>query len=151
MDRILRVIDGILDRVGMVFLASLFVVTVLQVFCRYVLGDPLPWPEEIACYLFIWVTYIGLVKNIREEDHFSIDFVQLMLSPKNRARVAFVFRCLMLAFLAVAAWESIPLLLASSHIRSANGITVNAVYAALPVMSVFMILHLIRLVFRKAE
>lgn len=145
MGKLLAAIDGILDRIGMLFLVLLFAVTILQVFFRYVLNNPLPWPEEIACYLFIWITYIGLVKNIREDDHFRIDFVQLALSPKNRARVAVLFHCLMLWFLITVAWGSIPLLRASHHILSANSISVDVVYAALPAMSVFMIIHLVLL------
>lgn len=149
MEKALRIIDDLLDRIGMLFLVLLFVVTVVQVFCRYVLNYPLPWPEEIACYLFIWVTYIGLVKNVRDDDHFRIDFVQLMLSPANRARVAIAFYCLMLWFLLSAGWGSLPLLRSSGHILSANSISVNVIYAALPAMSVFIILHLVVLIGKK--
>ena len=149
MKSILRIIDRFFDGVGVLFLFAMFFLTVLQVFYRYVLSNPLPWPEEIARYLFIWITYIGLVKNTREEDHFKIDFLLLKLSRRNKAVVQIVFYALILWFLITTGLGSIGLLRANRHILSANFISVNVVYASLPIMSIFMVVHIIGLVFRK--
>ena len=149
MRKVLHAIDTFFDNVGILFLFLLFLFTVIQVFFRYVLNNPLPWPEEIACYFFIWITYIGLTKNIREENHFKIDLLLLVLSPKNKTRVTTVFYFLILFFLVVTGLGSISLLRANQHILSANFISVNVVYASLPLMSIFMIIHLVILIVNK--
>ncbi len=45
--------------VGWIALALMVVVILTQVFCRYVLNNALPWPDEAARFLMLWM--IGLV------------------------------------------------------------------------------------------
>ncbi len=40
-------------------LAGIVCVGVLQVFFRFALNAPLPWPEEVSRLLLVWLTYIG--------------------------------------------------------------------------------------------
>ena len=149
MRKVLYFIDTFFDRAGILFLFLLFLLTIVQVFFRYVLNNPLPWPEEVACYFFIWITYIGLAKNIREEEYFRIDLFLLVLSPRSKIKITIAFYFLILFFLVMTGVGSIGLLRANRHILSANYISVNVVYASLPFMSVFMIIHLVIHVIKK--
>lgn len=65
---------------------GLFVLIILQVHYRYVLNNPLAWPEEIARNLFIWTVYLGLVKNFREDSHYRIDFLINRVGPRCDTR-----------------------------------------------------------------
>jgi len=143
MKKIIQRIDISLEWLGISFLILLFVCTITQVFFRYILNNPLPWPEEFGCYFFIWITYIGLIKNIRENNYFRIDFIMLKLSEKNKTILNFIFNLLILCFLVVTFLGSIELLRTNRHILSANLMPVNIVYSSLPVLSVFMIVHVI--------
>jgi len=56
-------------------------VALLQVFCRYVLGDALAWPEEAAKYLFVWFVFLGAAMVTRRGQHITIDLLRRSLPP----------------------------------------------------------------------
>jgi TRAP-type C4-dicarboxylate transport system permease small subunit len=65
-------------------LAAVLLVTALQVFCRYVLGAPLRWPEELSRLLFIWLTFSGCIALPWLREHLAIEFVYEALPPPVR-------------------------------------------------------------------
>lgn len=64
----------------LLLLATAFV-ALLQVFCRYVLGDALAWPEEAAKYLFVWFVFLGAAMVTRRGQHITIDLLRRSLPP----------------------------------------------------------------------
>lgn len=54
----------------------------LQVFTRYVLNIPLSWPEEVARYSLVWLTFLGASAAVRANDHIRIDAL-LVKVPSN--------------------------------------------------------------------
>ena len=65
-------------------MAALCAVILLQVFYRYVLNAPLLWPEELARYLQIWLTFVGASIAIQERGHVQVEFLVHRLSPSGR-------------------------------------------------------------------
>lgn len=56
--------------------------TGINVISRYVLNNPVPWIEEIALGLFIWLVFIGISSTMKREDHVGVDyFVNMMPKP----------------------------------------------------------------------
>ena len=47
----------------------------VQVFCRYVLNDSLPWSEELARYLMVWMTFLTLPVVSRTKQHAALDII----------------------------------------------------------------------------
>lgn len=47
----------------------------VQVFCRYVLNDSLPWSEELARYLMVWMTFLTLPVVSRAKQHAALDII----------------------------------------------------------------------------
>jgi tripartite ATP-independent transporter DctM subunit len=64
----------------LLLLATAFV-ALLQVFCRYVLGHALAWPEEAAKYLFVWFVFLGAAMVTRRGQHITIDLLRRSLPP----------------------------------------------------------------------
>jgi C4-dicarboxylate transporter DctM subunit len=65
-------------------------IALLQVFCRYVLGDALPWPEEAVKFLFVWFVFLGAAMVTRRTQHITVDVVPRSLSaPWLRWHAAF--------------------------------------------------------------
>ncbi|WP_319560455.1 TRAP transporter small permease [Marispirochaeta sp.] len=54
-------------------LAIMSIVLGLQVFFRYVLNMPLSWSEEMARYLFIWITFIGAGYGVKHHYHIEME------------------------------------------------------------------------------
>lgn len=78
-----RLADGIEHAVELAAIGLLIATTVialLQVFCRYVLGDALAWPEEAARFLFVWFVFLGAAMVTRRHQHITIDMLPRSLS-----------------------------------------------------------------------
>lgn len=62
--------------VGCMTLMVLFIL--VQVFWRYVLDNPLPWPEEAARFLMLWLMVVAPTA-LRRGGFVAIDMIQLAL------------------------------------------------------------------------
>ena len=66
-------------------MAAITILTLAQVFWRYILVQPLQWSEEIARYCFVWVTFIGAATLLRLKDgHPVIDALYHVVGPKTQ-------------------------------------------------------------------
>lgn len=72
MERAKSVLKNLDEIIITIMLVSVCVVLILQVFFRFVLNSPLIWSEELARYLFIWLTMLGLSYNVRTDNNISM-------------------------------------------------------------------------------
>jgi TRAP-type C4-dicarboxylate transport system permease small subunit len=73
-------------------MALITLLTLAQVFWRYVLEQPLQWSEELARYGFVWVTFLGAAVLFRLPDgHPAIDAMYVNAGP-NMQRVMDIVR-----------------------------------------------------------
>jgi TRAP-type C4-dicarboxylate transport system permease small subunit len=70
-----RWLQGILDATAGVLLAVLLGVGVLQVGSRYTNMLFVPWTEELARLLFVWVVWIGAAAAVVRGSHIRFDFL----------------------------------------------------------------------------
>ncbi len=82
-------------------LFAIFVVVLVQVFFRYVLGRPLMWTEEAARYLYVWTCYLGAAVAFRRGAHIRIGVLVDRLSPPARRAAELVGLACTAVFLAV--------------------------------------------------
>jgi len=54
-------------------------VTGVGVFFRYVIGQSIPWEEEVALFCFVWMTLVGASACARNARHIKIDTFVLLL------------------------------------------------------------------------
>lgn len=85
---------------GLVLLA-IVMLSCLQVFMRFVLDAPLPWPEELSTLLLVWAVFVGSAVAVAREAHLRVDFVISRLSPRG-ARVVRSFAQLCVLVVAIA-------------------------------------------------
>lgn len=57
---------------------------VLAVFCRYVLGDALSWPEEVVQFIVIWVAFVGASVSTKSGSLFSFRILADLLHGTPR-------------------------------------------------------------------
>lgn len=65
-------------------LIAIAVILNMQILDRYVMDDPMIWPEEIARCLMIWVAWIGMSAVTRRGSHIGFDLLFSRLSPAAR-------------------------------------------------------------------
>ncbi len=70
-------------------LIAIVVLTLAQIFCRFLLDAPLIWSEELARILIVWMTFIGAAVVCWDGRHLNIDvgFGALPLVAKNIVRI----------------------------------------------------------------
>src|SRR3990172_2317165 len=92
--RTLTRFDSILSKAeAVVIIAIVGVMTVvifLQVVYRYGLTQPLYWSEELARYLFVWLSILGATLALQKRGHFGLD-VLFRAFPEQLKQYATVF------------------------------------------------------------
>lgn len=55
--------------------------TTLQVVTRYILNAPLPWTDELAAHLLVWMVFIGAVGVHRHDTHVRLEMLDEWAPP----------------------------------------------------------------------
>ncbi|MCL2852331.1 MAG: TRAP transporter small permease [Defluviitaleaceae bacterium] len=58
---------------GLMF--SMMILICVQVFFRYVLSASIPWSEELGRYIFIWMSFLGVVAVYYKGSHVAFDIL----------------------------------------------------------------------------
>jgi TRAP-type C4-dicarboxylate transport system permease small subunit len=58
-----------------------------QVVARYVFRAPIPWSEEVACFAFVWLAFIGGALVAGEEKLLTVDVVSPLVGRRGRLAV----------------------------------------------------------------
>lgn len=123
------------------FLVS-FATISIQVLLRYVFKYGLPWGEELARYLNIFVVLLGAGLVIREEGHPRIDIFYELFSQKWQKIIGSFFSLLVIVFLMIVIWQGISLCIFSwNDFTPALRIRRTYPYLSLPVGGLFMLFH----------
>ena len=85
-DHVLRIGRGI----AVMAMALMVLVILLQVFCRYVLNNALPWPDEAARFLMLWMTGLIAGSAYRRGGFVAIDMLEQAL-PRRVSAVLSLF------------------------------------------------------------
>ncbi len=85
-DVVLRLGRGI----AVVAIGLMVCAILLQVFCRYVLGDALPWPEEAAIFLMLWMTAVIAPSAYRRGGFVALEILSSALPKRGAAVLALV-------------------------------------------------------------
>jgi TRAP-type C4-dicarboxylate transport system permease small subunit len=146
--RVITKLDNLLAKAEAVVLITLVavmtVVVFLQVVYRYVLTQPLHWSEEMARFLFVWLSILGATLGLQKRGHFGLDFFYRMLPNKGRRFLQFIIYLLMGCVILVILVQGIKLVQTTVLQESpAMGISMGWAYACLPVGAALMAVHLL--------
>jgi TRAP-type C4-dicarboxylate transport system permease small subunit len=72
---------------GLMF-AALFGVFVLQVMSRFVFDHPLPWTDELAVVLYVWIILWACATMVPTREHVMFDLLWQEVSPRVRRWMA---------------------------------------------------------------
>lgn len=86
-------------------LVVMSIVIFFQVIMRYVFSNSLSWSEELSCYLFVWLSFLGCSYGIKAGKHMRVDVLINVLPEKISAVLSiladlmfFVFAVLMVVY-----------------------------------------------------
>ena len=140
-----RGIDTTLNWILTGLMTVMLVVVSAQVWYRFVLNNPLAWSEEVARYLFVWLSFLGSAVGVRMNVHLGIDLIDKVLSPRNRQIMTAVVNLMMQIFLVVVIVWGIKILKVVQFQKSASlGIPMTYPYLAVPVGAGLMLFNSLR-------
>jgi len=67
----------------MISLAIMVIVIFSQVVMRYVFNNSLSWSEELARYLFIWFSWIGVSAGYKDGEHLRVELLATNLKRRG--------------------------------------------------------------------
>jgi TRAP-type transport system small permease protein len=125
-------------------LLAIVLITIWQVFSRYVLNSPSAWSDEVSQLLLVWAAFLGAAAGIRRNSHLRIDFVALQLPATVRRLAVLVVNALVLAVavsMTIYGWQFY--LMTGNDTSTSLGFSRNLFYLPIPISGMLMIVLLI--------
>ena len=137
-----KIADKILDYFVVVLFLAVFLTVLLQVFMRFLFNSPLVWSEELARYLFMWVSLIGWAFATRSGTHIRIAIIADNLPAKVRKGLDVLNFLLTLVFSGVMLYYGVVLMGKNMDVPTITlFFTYAVVYAAVPFSMTFLIFY----------
>lgn len=74
--------------VGIIAIGAMVVAILVQVYFRYVIGNALPWPDELARFCMLWMTGLMAPIAYRQGGFVAIDMLNDMLGKRASAALS---------------------------------------------------------------
>ncbi len=140
-----RAVMWVFETLAWGLLAAIVLLVVVQVVARYVLRISLPWPEELARFLLIWLTFAGAVVGTWQRAHFRVDVLTERLPPLAVRALSLAIHGLVCVTLVVFVAQGIELTRLTGFMRSTSmELSMAYVYGVLPVSGAFMLAWYLR-------
>lgn len=145
MNRIIRLVDRMLNGTLVLLMAALVVNVLWQVGSRYLLNSPSSFTEELARFLLLWLGLLGGCYAYRQRSHLGLDLLthNLKGTTRNVSR-GFVLLMVVLFAALVLAYGGGRLVWLTLELRqtsAALGIPMGYVYSVLPLSGGLMIFY----------
>ena len=131
--------------------AAITVIVALGVFFRFVLNNSLPWTEEVAKFVMVWLAFIGAPVVLKEGGHIAIDFIPARLPTRLGHALLMVIQIVVMVVLAVLvfqgwalAWNALP------QVAATVEVSLFYIFLAVPIGSALMLTVAFELMLRQA-
>lgn len=120
---------------------AMFVVVGLNVICRYALNSSLGWADELARFMFIWVSFLGAVLAYHEGDHVGLNlFEKRIASPRLRAVLYLVCELGILMVILFIFYFGIIVARSATNVSPALYIPMKYIYTVVPISGFLLLL-----------
>jgi len=146
--KIIKWLDNNIERVILlILLAAMTVVTVLQVFMRYVMESSLTWSEELARFCFIWLVYIGISYGVKRAKHVRVEAILSIVKRRGKFVINLIANVLFLYFAIYATYYGFTIMNTiqmSGQMAPSLGIPMSIMYLGMPIGMVLTVIRLIQ-------
>ena len=137
-------INFFLEKVAILLLAVVTVLTFSGVIFRYAFGSPIIWLYETTLVLFSWVTFLGISIAVKRRENIHLDFVFHKVTAKIASIIHIVIAVISLIFFSIVFKDSIEII-SETFGQKYNTIDLSTgwFYVPLFICSLVSVLHLI--------
>lgn len=149
----------LMNAVNVIMVFSLAVMVVLvfgNVVLRYVFNTGISFSEELARYLFVWLTFIGAIAALRNNQHLGLDTVVRRVPVPIRKIMLTVSILLMIYVCYLLLQGSWRMTVLNQHTKApTTGLPLSVIYVAGIIaggaMILILLLHLYRILFNRVK
>lgn len=137
--KLIEWLDGLSRYTVVVFVITITVVMLAQVFFRYVINSSLQWSEEISIWALIWMVFVGSAVIMRDWAHINIPTFTNLLPIKIRPYFLIFSKIATILFLLTVIWFGFKVFNQTFHARSPSlNLSTRWAKLAIPVGAVLM-------------
>ena len=112
----------------------------VQVVARYAFHHSLSWSEEIGRYIFVWISFLGMVAAFKHGSHVSLDLLLHVLKGCSRKVLLRSNGLLILVMSSAIFWSGIKLYqLGTRQMSPALKLPMHLVYLVVPVSGLLLV------------
>ncbi|WP_325176599.1 TRAP transporter small permease [Paenibacillus alkalitolerans] len=149
-----KILNSVLNVAIAFSLAFMAILVFGNVVLRYLFNSGITWSEEMSRFLFVWMTFLGAIGALKDNEHLGVDMFVKKLSPVLKKVVFVVTNGLVLYVLWLVldgSWKMT--LINMESMAPATGLPLAYVYGIGIVMSICMaiiiVFNLYRVLFGK--
>ncbi len=138
-------LDHVVEWGTLIVLAAIVIAVGIQVGSRHLMNSPIPWTEEIARMLMVWLMLIGGVVALYRGSHTRVTALIRLFELRTGAAVDLGVNIVVFIFFGFIVWQSwLVTLLSRNETLPASELSGALMTAPMPVCLVFMMLYLLR-------
>jgi TRAP-type transport system small permease protein len=118
--------------------------TLSNVIGRYCFNSPIPWAEEFARYMFIWVVFFGAVVCTKQKRHIVIDVLVAYTPQRMQSVCRLVVDLSVLGLMVILVYYGSILMVSATSATSTLGVPRSVVYSVVPVSALLIFGHTLR-------
>lgn len=147
----MKALEKVFEVAAAFLLTAVVLIVLTEVVGRYVLKISLSWPEELARYTLVWLTFVGAAVGAATHRMIVTQAFTALLPKSVRQWLRIATTVLGLAAIGITLWAMIPLQFGPAGLTAstATGIQLRWVYLGLPVggfvIMAFLLQDLVRL------
>lgn len=143
--RLLRQLETVVDWVAIALFSIMFVLIVVQIVLRSIFNAPLIWSEELARYIFVWVSFLGWIIASRRRSHLGVDIILNALPRAAQRALNILIAAATLVFAGVMFWTGLAIVERNSDIETVTlFFSFGVVYVIVPVAALLIAVYAIR-------
>lgn len=121
-----KILDAMMNWIakllGIMILCSVAIV-ITQVFCRYALGTPLMWSEQVCRFIFIWSMLLAIPVMFHFKNFMNFDAL-LDLAPERPRAIIFICIKFVMAAFAVYWFVAAAMLISVTYTKYTTGVRI---------------------------
>lgn len=151
MNKVIKVLQKIEENFLITCLSVMGIILTIQILLRYFFNAPISWAEELARYLQIWITFIGIGYGFRKSSHIALTLIKDKLPLKIAIIVSIINNIIMIFSCGVVIYISPIFLTQQNKLSSAMHVSMQLVYCVIPIGFVIAIIYLVADILRELK
>ncbi len=130
-------------------IVALIVLSVLQVFTRYLLNAPLSWTEEVSTWFLIWMTFVGAYSLLIRDTHARVEIIDEFFGKRTARWLHTFWDFVIGVFLVVLAYAGIRLMYFVVYDKTpALRVSYAVILCIIPIAAILMLITIVVRIYR---